>query len=149
MEMTEGNSKMISNMIRLVFEREITWETLESILDDMSSTLAKSKQVIKLLIDELKAFDSKSPNEVIRSDIVETESNPMKSKDGQIIADPAKSGIEDFEDCVNDSDEVKSIHENNSEEDTTEIIEEKKTSAESMEMKILEMMLQQVVLCRN
>ena len=69
MEATNDIRKVISNMVKLVMEREITWESLESILVDMSSTLAKSKQVIKVLIHELKVFDEKCLNGVVENDI--------------------------------------------------------------------------------
>ena len=68
MEATNDIRKVISNMVKLVMEREITWESLESILVDMSSTLAKSKQVIKVLIHELKVFDEKCLNGVVEND---------------------------------------------------------------------------------
>ena len=65
MEATNDIRKVISNMVKLVLEKEITWDTLESILVDMSSSLAKSKQVIRVLIHELKAFDEKSLKEKV------------------------------------------------------------------------------------
>ena len=85
MEVTKYNKSMISNMIKLVFEEEITWETLESFLDDMSSTVSKSKQIIKILIHELKALDSKnqkskidiSPTDIAEENTMETETNSV------------------------------------------------------------------------
>ena len=92
MEVINNNTKMIADIIRLVFEKEITWETLEIILDDMTSTLVKAKQVIKILIQELKALDSKSQNEVIAKDI----SSPNINKDAFEIENiVSKSAIGD------------------------------------------------------
>ena len=54
MESTNDIRKVISNMVKMVFEKEITWETLESILVDISSSLVKSKQVIRILIHGFK-----------------------------------------------------------------------------------------------
>ena len=81
----EANSEIrivISNMINLVFGKKITWETLESILVDMSSTLDKSKQVIKFLIHKLKDFDEKSLNGIVENDItlIEMETENIVTK---------------------------------------------------------------------
>ena len=92
MEVISNNKKIIADIIRLVFEKEITWETLEIILDDMTSTHVKAKQVIKILIQELKALGSKSQNEVIAKDI----SSPNINKDTFEIENIAsKSAIDD------------------------------------------------------
>ena len=54
MESTNDIRKVISNMVKMVLEKEITWETLESILVDISSSLVKSKHVIRILIHGFK-----------------------------------------------------------------------------------------------
>ena len=52
--------KMISHMIKMALGQKITWETLESFLKDMSSSTAKSQQIIRILLQEFKNFHSKS-----------------------------------------------------------------------------------------
>ena len=66
-EICEERMKMISNMIRMVLDNKMSWEALESLLNDIASSLSKSKQVNKILISELKALNSKFCNEVIQS----------------------------------------------------------------------------------
>ena len=48
----ESNHRMmIKNMIRLAMKQEVSWTLLSSFLDDVSSTIEKSKQVIRILLD--------------------------------------------------------------------------------------------------
>ena len=102
MESTSDIRKVISNMVKLVLEKEITWDTLESILVDMSSSLAKSKQVIRVLIHELKAFDEKSLKEKVNeNDIPSIEIDAFEtdtfSEEVQSIAYSDKPVIEEVE----------------------------------------------------
>ena len=53
MDISEKNHRMISNMICLAKKQEVSWTVLASFLDETSSTLAKSKQVIKILLKEM------------------------------------------------------------------------------------------------
>ena len=80
MEVSNEIRIVISNMIKLVLGKTITWETLESILIDMSSTLDNSKQIIKVLIHELKAFDEKSLNGVVENDINSIQIDILETK---------------------------------------------------------------------
>ena len=52
--------KRIGNIIHMAFEEDISWEILASLLDDFSSTLTKSKQVINILVDYLKISNKKA-----------------------------------------------------------------------------------------
>ena len=54
--------KMISHMIKMALNQKVSWETLESFLKDMSSSFAKSQQIIRILLQEFKHFHSKSVN---------------------------------------------------------------------------------------
>ena len=107
MEATNDIRKVIPNMVKLVLEKDITWESLESILIDMSSTHAKSKQVIKSLIHELKAIDEKYLNDItsIEIDALETENIVIKpddfSKEVQGITDSDDSETDDANETFN------------------------------------------------
>ena len=48
------SSKTISNMIALAIKKKVSWTLLSSFLDEMSSTLDESKQIIRILLEELK-----------------------------------------------------------------------------------------------
>ena len=50
----KGPMAWISDMIQLVLKKELMWDVLETELDDVSSSLVKSKEIIKILIHELK-----------------------------------------------------------------------------------------------
>ena len=93
-EICEERMKMISNMIRMVMDNRMSWEALESLLNDMASSLSKSKQVNKILISELKALNSKFCSEVIQSDsnsidneVVTSESTKIDSQEKEVQND--------------------------------------------------------------
>ena len=90
-EICEERMKMISNMIKMVLNKSMSWETLESLLNDIASSLSKSKQVNKILIFELKALNSKFNNEMIESDnnaiykeVVTSESAKINSQEKEV-----------------------------------------------------------------
>ena len=115
---------MISNMIKMVLDKSMSWETLEFLLDDIASSPSKSRQVIKILILELKALSSSTLNEVIEKDPIqidtlETENISIKTEDFkeeiQITLDSSNSEIESDEregkyGCRRNILEVKSSH---------------------------------------
>ena len=69
----ESNHRMmIKNMIQLAMKQEVSWTMLSSFLDDVSSTIEKSKQVIRILLDEFENL-SKYPNNGLRNDRVFSE----------------------------------------------------------------------------
>ena len=53
-------------MIQLAMKQEVSWTMLSSFLDDASSTIEKSKQVIRILLDEFENL-SKYPNNGLRN----------------------------------------------------------------------------------
>ena len=53
LDVSQKSYIMVSNLICLAMKKEISWSILSSLLDEMSSTLVKSKQVIKILLKEL------------------------------------------------------------------------------------------------
>ena len=62
----------------------MSWDTLEFLLDDIASCPSKSRQVIKILIHELKALSSKTLYEVIEKDPIQIdplENKPIKAED--------------------------------------------------------------------
>ena len=101
----EERMKMISNMIRMVLDNKMSWEALESLLNDMASNPLKSKQVNKILISELNALNSKFNNEMIEIDI-----NPIDN--GAVTSESEKKGSLEKE-VQNDVDLNRSVFENN------------------------------------
>ena len=53
-----GSDQNIKCFIGMTLNNEITWETLASFLNDLSSTLEKSKQINQILLGELKSLNS-------------------------------------------------------------------------------------------
>ena len=49
----------IQSFIEMAFKEQLTWVTLASIMDDLTPTFAISKQVIKILLTELEALQTK------------------------------------------------------------------------------------------
>ena len=101
--------RMISNMIEMVLDNDMSWETLKSVLNDMASNPSKSKQIISILIHELKALhirfereviENDTPSNSIEIDITETEKTEDFGEEVQIIADSDKSEIEEDNEYV-------------------------------------------------
>ena len=83
-EICDERTKVISNMIKMVLDKSMSWEMLEYLLDDIASSPSKSRQVIKILIHELKALSSKTLYEVIEKDPIQIdplENKPIKAED--------------------------------------------------------------------
>ena len=64
LDVSQKSYIMISNMICLAKKKEISWTILSSLLDEMSSTLVKSKQVIKILLKELENLNLKTDKDL-------------------------------------------------------------------------------------
>ena len=58
-DLQDETRKMVSRVIELVSKKELSWETLETVVEDVSSNQSNSKQVIKILLQELKTLQSK------------------------------------------------------------------------------------------
>ena len=95
----ESNSKMISNMIRLAMKCEVSWTVLESFLDEMSSSLVKSKQVIRILLKEFKIL---SKNSTKRS-VIKNKHEVEDSKEYDSLIDEATKESEQEKDPESDS----------------------------------------------
>ena len=59
-DVCDDRTKMISSMIRLVLKKDLSWDMLESMLYQMSSSLSNSKQIILILLKEMKSLHEKS-----------------------------------------------------------------------------------------
>ena len=55
--MLSGNVNF-SYLINAALQAEITWDVLEDLLDDLTPTLEKSKQLNKVFLNELKTLQS-------------------------------------------------------------------------------------------
>ena len=70
-EVSSERTKIISSTINLVLNENLSWEMLASMLDEMSSNLSNSKQIITILLQELKTLYEKrqiSHNEKVTFD---------------------------------------------------------------------------------
>ena len=81
MEMTGRHSKSydvstkIGCLIDMALKNEISWKMLESLLDQVTSTLEKSKEVIKILLKELRSLQSPYQPQIDSSNLNEFDSN--------------------------------------------------------------------------
>ena len=58
--------------IHLAFDKEMSWEALAILLNDLAQTLTKSKELNKILLDELRVLYFKShENEMIATSEIE------------------------------------------------------------------------------
>ena len=70
-EVCNQRDKLISSMIQLVLKKDLSWEMLASMLDEMSSSVSNSKQIIAILLKEMKNLHTKvqgSQNKEISND---------------------------------------------------------------------------------
>ena len=94
-EDSNQRTKMISIMMNLVMKKELSWEMLASMLDEMSSSVSNSKQIITILLQELKSLhtrfqdsqnekvviDKQSLIEVNQPDVIDIEDNKNCDQD--------------------------------------------------------------------
>ena len=70
-EISKERTKIVSSMIKLVFKEDLSWEIFATMLDQMSSSLSNSKQIITILLQEMKDLHERtlcSENEKITCD---------------------------------------------------------------------------------
>ena len=70
-EISDERTKIVSSMIKLVFKEDLSWEIFASMLDQMSSNVTNSKQIITILLQEMKDLHSRilgSQNEKLTCD---------------------------------------------------------------------------------
>ena len=70
-EISNERTKIVSSMIKLVFKKDLSWENLATMLDEMSSNIKNSKQIIAILLQEMKDLHYRflgSQNETIVCD---------------------------------------------------------------------------------
>ena len=80
-DILEQGRKTIVHLLGLALKKEISWKFLVPLINEMASTLEKSKEVIKILLNELESLSTK--NLSVESDIsmIETlEGNSIVSK---------------------------------------------------------------------
>ena len=111
-------SSKIKCLIEMTLSNVISWATLHSAIDKLTPTFEKSKQVNKLLLQELEKLQKN------------------RLENDELTIDGFHDEIDDLEKDHFNAEELKLRHENNSEEDITKIIEEKKVSKELMETTI-------------
>ena len=128
-------SKIISSTIKLVLKKNLSWEMLASMLDEMSSSISNSKQIISILLQEMRTLQENiqgSQNEEIAI------GHQKNSSENEANETGLESNIshEDLKLDQSNNDESKDILEDNSEE-MENVIEEKEASEELMKITIL------------
>ena len=74
MKGNESNEKYYHSSLQLALRNEISWTLLGSLMDEMTPNLAKSKQVIRFLIEELEKMHLKLQESLAQIEVNETES---------------------------------------------------------------------------
>ena len=95
------STKTISNMIDLAIKRKVSWALLSSFLEEMSSTLDESKQIIRILLEELKNVNS-SENKYHKEGVVMNSMNPTtenKPENKTVLEFEKVEVISEFEHC--------------------------------------------------
>ena len=54
----DGASSRVEGVIVMALNNEISWKMLDLLLEELTPTMEKSKQVIKILLKELQALSS-------------------------------------------------------------------------------------------
>ena len=78
--------------IHLAFGKEMSWEALANLLNDLTQTLTKSKELNRILLDELRVLYFKSQENVIKDTSEEYETD-LLDDDDQNVKD---FGVNDF-----------------------------------------------------
>ena len=105
-------STKIKCLIEMALNKEVSWSTLYSTIDNLTPTLERSKQVNKLLLYELEKLQ-KIESENVASSIVDSETFEFAHEDE----------LEEYDYGFN-TNEVKALPESNSEEETFDFVED-------------------------
>ena len=116
MERFDTSVKIIC-LVEMAFKGEITWLNLDSLIDGLTPTLERSRQIIRILLKEFETHQSKCL--INRSD------------DGNDVSED----IIEMDETQSNTNSVKAIEGSDYEEDGIQIIEEKTTAEETTNMK--------------
>ena len=103
---SEESKRTMIHLFGLAMKKEISWAILSSLLDEMSSTLVKSKQVIKILLKELENLNLNTGKDL----------NEGEQKDFSIVTN-TNDELEIEENSVSEIEDINSEIEQN-EQDT-------------------------------
>ena len=101
--------------IQMTIQKDMTWNTLSFLLTDLAETQEKSKQVIKILVMELKEWVSKVENDskLDVTDMLDTnekEASVQRQEDKENYEKPQESteyfGNSDDESIIDDTEEL-------------------------------------------
>ena len=149
-EVSNERSKIISSTINLVLKKDLSWEMLASVLDQMASNVSNSKQIISILLQEMRTLHEQiqgSQNEGMAIGHQKNSSEYEENETGlerNISHEDLKldqSNIDEYKDILEDNPEEGEIEEkndSNSEKDQIKILEENKASKEQMDEEILD-----------
>ena len=92
----------IHGLIEMAVQEQLSWQTMASVLDELTSTIAISKQVIKILVTELESLQSKlKKNPVVSCSNCEKSTQIMQDKETENqIKIKEKDGIDWTNDIV-------------------------------------------------
>ena len=101
METIEIPNQNIQGLIKMAIKEQLPWLTLASVLDELTPTIAISKQVIKILLKELETIQTKLKEHQDEDDSI-TEVDSVTQNEESKIQFPD----EDKVDCTNDVIEI-------------------------------------------
>ena len=68
MDYSDGKSSLyFTSSLDQALQNNISWETLEALLDELTPTLAKSKELVKILLKQLQQFHKNFQEKQIKS----------------------------------------------------------------------------------
>ena len=95
--MASNCEKYFKYSIKMALENNFSWTTLASMLEEMTPTLSKTKQLVKVLLEVLKKLQKKhlemAPNNAQQNDKVDYQKDEAESmnKDNDFIEDFSES----------------------------------------------------------
>ena len=104
--------------IFLAMQNKMSWEGVGFVLDDLASTLSKSKEVIQVLLKELQLMHSKNQKNHIEAETMNTETENAIIEEDSIDQTSTENGFE-TDNNVPEFIDVNDFHENS--EEITEI----------------------------
>ena len=73
----EESRKTLIHLLSLAMKKEISWPILASLINEMASTHVKSKEIIKILLNEFENLDANSSNDSAEDDILNSENQTI------------------------------------------------------------------------
>ena len=70
--------KTVTHLLGLATKKEISWKILVPVIDELASTFEKSKEIIRVLLNELEHLSESVQNPIAENNITETEASELQ-----------------------------------------------------------------------